>query len=125
MYLEFSWTVPGSAVDHKETCACTYHQLVNHDFVKVLANAIKDLPQYALMERAEPAVSTLDEKKQLRMPMVDVLARQPRPLRLMQHQTFVAFEYSELQVLGARIKIELAEYLHSSVDAFITAKQQV
>jgi hypothetical protein len=43
------------------------HNLINYDLHDILIEAVENIPGWKYLKRSEPAISSLDEKKQLRL----------------------------------------------------------
>ena len=92
----------------------------DNDLKKILKHSISDLPDYKLLNRCEPAISTIDETKQLRFTW-----GQPNTYK---HSLYFNqchslckeyFSIEELKNISNRIKTELEEYLHHEIDTVL------
>ena len=95
--------------------------LVDVDMRKILEYAISELNEYKLLDRAEPAISSIDEKKQLRLELecgTPIRAKQ-HSLIFRQHHSQEFLSIEELKTISNKIKNEIEEYLHYSIDSLI------
>ena len=90
----------------------------DNDILKqILKNSIKDLTDYKFLDRSEPAISSIDETKQLRL-------TRKRPNKYEHSLCFNQlhshskeyFSMEELNTIANRIKTELEEYLQIEID---------
>jgi hypothetical protein len=83
---------------------------------KILKQSISDLPNYKFLSRMEPAISTIDEKTQLRHTWI-----QPNTYKHSLHfnqchsSCEKYFTIEELKTISNRIKTNLEEYLHFEI----------
>ena len=87
---------------------------IDNDMKKILKNSIIDFNEYKFLDRVEPSISSIDEKKQLRLtPNTNQYS-----LHFNQHhsQCKEYFSIEELKNISNRIKNELQEYLHYEID---------
>jgi len=96
---------------------------IDNDMKKILKNII-NLYSYTsfdfkFLDRIEPSISSIDEKKQLRMNLTFLLnEKYPHSLHFSQKhsQSKEYFSLEELKNISNRIKNELEEYLHYEID---------
>jgi hypothetical protein len=96
-------------------------QLVNVDMRKILEYAISELNEYKLLDKAEPTISSIDEKKQLRLKLVcgtPITAKQ-HSLIFRQNYSHDFFTIEEIKIVSRNIKSEIEEYLHHEIDTII------
>ena len=91
----------------------------DNDMKKILKKSIIDFNEYKFLDRVEPSISSIDEKKQLRMKLSSILNNKyPHSLHFSQQQSqckeYLSIE--ELKNISNRIKNELEEYLHYEID---------
>ena len=92
---------------------------IDNDMKKILKNSIIDFNEYKFLDRIEPSISSIDEKKQLRMKLSYISNNQyPHSLHFSQNhsQRKEYFSMEELKNISNRIKNELEEYLHYKMD---------
>ena len=92
---------------------------IDNDIKKILKNSIIDFNEYKFLDRAEPSISSIDEKKQLRMKLSQIVNNKyPHSLHFSQKhsQCKEYFSIEELKNISNRIKNELEEYLHYEID---------
>ena len=96
-------------------------KLIEFDMRKILEYAISDLNEYKILDRTEPAISSIDEKKQLRLEL-----EFDTPTRAKQHSLIFSQNYShdfftieEIKIVSKNIKNEIEEYLHYEIDTII------
>jgi hypothetical protein len=97
----------------------------------IIKYAIQDLPNLKYLERCEPGFSTLDEKKQLRVDMYDILSIEYNKSIYddsrdngMNSITFLnhgeeSFDLTELKVITKKLANEIEEYLHYGIESII------
>ena len=94
----------------------------DNDMKKILKYAITELNDYKFLDRVEPSISNIDETKQLRMSLQQVLNSKdeyPHSLIFIQNQGKDYFSIEELKIITKSIKNELEEYLHYEIDTFL------
>ena len=94
----------------------------DNDMKKILKYAITELNDYKFLDRVEPSISNIDETKQLRMSLQQVLNSKdeyPQSLIFIQNQGKEYFSIEELKIITKSIKNELEEYLHYEIDTFL------
>lgn len=91
---------------------------IDNDMKKILKNTINSYSypsfDFSFLDRVEPSISSIDEKKQLRLtPNTNQYS-----LHFNQHhsQCKEYFSIEELKNISNRIKNELQEYLHYEID---------
>ncbi len=96
-------------------------KLVDVDMRKILECAVTELNEYKLLDRVEPTISSIDEKKQLRLEL-----ECGTPIRAKQHSLIFRQNYShdfltieELLIVSRIIKSKIEEYLHHEIDTII------
>jgi hypothetical protein len=92
---------------------------IDNDMKKILKNSIIDFNEYKFLDRVEPSISSIDEKKQMRMKLTFILNNKyPHSLHFSQQysQCNEYFSIEELKNISNRIKNELEEYLHYEID---------
>lgn len=84
---------------------------------KIIKHAIDNLPELILLDRCEPSISSLNEKKQLRLSMNCVINNklQEHKLIFIQHGVEY-FDLWELRTIADAIKSEIEECLLCTVD---------
>jgi hypothetical protein len=92
---------------------------IDNDMKKILKKSIIDFNEYKFLDRVEPSISSIDEKKQLRMKLSCILNNKcPHSLHFSQQHSqckeYLSIE--ELKNISNRIKNELEEYLHYEID---------
>jgi hypothetical protein len=95
-------------------------KLVDNDIEKILKYAISTLNEYKFLDRVEPAISSIDEKKQLRLELeFDRQRSKPHSLIFHQRQSVECLSIEELKIISNKIKNEIEEYLHYGIDTII------
>ena len=92
---------------------------IDNDIKKILKNSIIDFNEYKFLDRVEPSISSIDEKKQLRMKLSYIVNNKyTHSLHFSQKhsQCKEYFLIEELKNISNRIKNELEEYLHYEID---------
>ena len=92
---------------------------IDNDIKKILKNSIIDFNEYKFLDRVEPSISSIDEKKQLRMKFSYIVNNKYlHSLHFSQKhsQCKEYFSIEELKNISNRIKNELEEYLHYEID---------
>ena len=95
---------------------------IDNDMKKILKNSIIDFNEYKFLDRVEPSISSIDEKKQLRMKLSYIVNNKYlHSLHFSQKhsQCKEYFSIEELKNISNRIKNELEEYLHYEIDTFL------
>ena len=94
---------------------------IDNDMKKILKKSTIDFNEYKFLDRVEPSISSIDEKKQLRMKLSYILAKNKyaHSLHFTQNhsQCKEYFSIEELKNISNRIKNELEEYLHYEIDS--------
>ena len=91
---------------------------IDNDIKKILKNSIIDFNEYKFLDRVEPSISSIDEKKQLRMKLSYIVNNKyTHSLHFSQKhsQCKEYFLIEELKNISNRIKNELDEYLHYDI----------
>ena len=88
----------------------------DNDLKKILKYSITDLPDFKFLDRCEPAISNIDETKQLRLTWTHQNTYK-HSLHFNQcHELCTEyFSIEELKNISNRIKTELEEYLHHEI----------
>ena len=92
---------------------------IDNDMKKILKNSIIDFNEYKFLDRVEPSISSIDEKKQLRMKLSYIVNNKYlHSLHFSQKhsQCKEYFSIEELKNISNRIENELEEYLHYEID---------
>jgi hypothetical protein len=96
---------------------------IDNDMKKILKNIINLYSyqsfDFKFLDRIEPSISSIDEKKQLRMNLTFLLNdKYTHSLHFSQKhsQSKEYFSLEELKNISNRIKNELEEYLHYEID---------
>jgi hypothetical protein len=86
----------------------------DNDIKKILKNAITGLNDYKFLDRLEPSICSVDEKKQLRL----TFTQSKHSLHFNQHHSSCKeyFSIEELKIFTNKVKNELEEYLHYEID---------
>lgn len=89
----------------------------DNDLKEILKHAISDFPDYKFLNRCEPAISTIDEKKQLRYSWIQPNTYKHSLHFNQYHSTCKEyFTIEEIKTISNRVKTELEEYLHFEID---------
>ena len=92
------------------------NNLSNEDMKQILKNAIIGLNDYKFLDRVEPSISSIDEKKQLRLTMSSSDQYEYSLYFNQRHSCCKEyFSIEELKNISNRIKNELDEYLHYDI----------
>jgi len=94
---------------------------IDNDIKKILKNAISSLNEYKFLDRIEPAISSINEKKQFRLSFDSFTGVNQHSLIFNQHhsQCKEYFSIEELKIVSNNIKNELEEFLHYEIDAIL------
>lgn len=96
-------------------------KLCDTDLKIILENVVKEFPdKYKILVRYEPAISSLDEKKQLRMDfssMLNQFEKYSNSLIFDQNHSLCKeyFTIEELKTISLKIKKELEDYLNYEI----------
>ena len=89
----------------------------DNDLKKILKYSIADLTNYKFLDRCEPAISSIDERKQLRLTWMRPNKYQHSlHFNQLHSQSKEYFSIEELKIVANRIKTELEEYLQLEID---------
>ena len=90
----------------------------DNDLKKILTHSIADLHDFKFLDRCEPAISNIDETKQLRLTWINTYKHS---LHFNQCHSLCTeyFSIEELKNISNRIKTELEEYLHHEIDTVL------
>ena len=92
------------------------NNLSDDDMKQILKNAIIGLNDYKFLDRVEPSISSIDEKKQLRLTMSPSDQYKYSLYFNQRHSSCKEyFSIEELKNISNRIKNELEEYLHYEI----------
>ena len=88
-----------------------------NDMKKILKNVISGLNDVKFLDRFEPSICSLDEKKQLRMSFCYQDKKYQHSIHFNQDHSLCKeyFTIEELKNISNKIKIELEEYLHKDI----------
>ena len=94
---------------------------IDNDMKKILKNAISTLNEYKFLDRVEPSISSIDEKKQLRLSFQSYIRENKHSLIFNQHhsQCKEYFSIEELKIISNNIKNEIEDFLHYEIDAIL------
>lgn len=104
----------------KDKLVTTNHP--QNDLKRLLQLAVVDSPDIKFLDRLEPAVSSLDEKKQLRMYLFENKQnRYQHSIHFTQQQSQCKeyFSLEELKDIATRVRRELQDYLGYEIDVLI------
>ena len=88
----------------------------DNDMKKILKYAITGLNDYKFLDRVEPSISSIDEKKQLRLTMSSSDQYKYSLYFNQRHSSCKEYlSIEELKNISTRIKNELDEYLHYDI----------
>ena len=88
-----------------------------NDMKKILKNVISGLNDVKFLDRFEPSICSLDEKKQLRMSFCYQDKKYQHSIHFNQDHSLCKeyFSIEELKNISNKINIELEEYLHTDI----------
>jgi len=92
---------------------------LEEDLENILKQAIKDIPEYKYLLRCEPAISSLDEKKQIRFDIynyVYMTKKSEHSIYLNQYQSTEYLSADELYHVSKNIQVALEGYLGYSIN---------
>jgi len=96
--------------------------LIDFKLKNIIKNLFNENDNYKFLDRDEPSLSSLDEKKQLRLLFEDIiindLKKYEHSLHFHQLESWdhTFFTLKELKYIGSKIKTELEELLQYEID---------
>ena len=109
----FDETKPLAMKQNKIIEKMTSSKIIDNDLKKILKYAINELDNYKFLDRLEPAISSIDEKKQLRCSTNLGAVKKHYLIFSQRGESIIPIE--ELKIIGKKIQNEIEEYLHYSV----------
>lgn len=93
---------------------------IDSDIKKILKKSMDELDGYKFLDRVEPSISTIDEKKQLRLKYMNSYDyKHSYSIHFRQRYTDEYFSIDELKTISKSIKKNLEEYLHYGISSFL------